>query len=626
MTAEIVLDGLRKTYGAGEAVVALDSVDLKVTAGEFVAIEGESGSGKSTLLSIVGLLDVPTSGRYVLRKRAVSGVPRSALPALRSDNFAYIFQSFHLLERRTVLDNVALPLLYRGVGRQEAEDAAWDALAQVGMQQFAHRRGSVLSGGQRQRVAIARALSSHAPILVADEPTGNLDSANTENVVQALEEVNASGTTVLLVTHSADVAARTRRRVQVSDGRVVSDTGTPPGHRPPVARRSPVGQPSRVRALPALRDIAANLSSRPARMVGTVLAVAVAVGLVVATLGLSYAASSQVSSLFDAVASREVAITQTLDEEHSVPTEDVLDRLRELNGVEAVADVVEYTADVQSGDRRDSFQAAWVHARGDIVEAGRLSLDDGSEVRDLGADEALVGQALAERLDLAPVETSPTIIVNGIPLVVVGVFTKSPREAEWIGAVLTAPAPVPPLTQGENKTLLKTRAGAAQQVAREAPLVIDPYLPDQVRVASPPDPSGMRGSIEASVASSMLVVTLVAFVGAVLSVVLASLASAAERRVEFGLRRALGARSGHIAGMLAIESTFAGAAGGVLGLVGGLTAVLAVTVVNRWTPIFDFRVALLALAAGVGVSIIGSVGGAVRAMRIEPNGALRPLQ
>ncbi|WP_146115349.1 ATP-binding cassette domain-containing protein [Microbacterium sp. MYb62] len=616
------------TYGRDGNVVALDGADLKIEAGEFVAIEGESGSGKSTLLSLIGLLEKPTSGTYRLRGRAADSVPSSGLSALRSDNFSYIFQGFHLLERRTVLDNVALPLLYRGLSPEEARARAADALQRVDMESFANTQGNVLSGGQRQRVAIARALASKAPILVADEPTGNLDSANTENVVQALEEVNASGTTIVLVTHSADVASRAHRRVRVSDGKITDDTPmvSPEG----VGRsalRTPPGHASQVRPSAAARDILENLLSRPSRLVGFLAAVAVAVGLVVATLGLSYAASSQVSTLFDAVASKEVTITQAIDEETLPPTAQTLDRLRGLNGVEAVADAVEYVALVQSGDGREAVQTPWIHARGEVVEAGRLTLVAGSSWSgELGPDEVLVGEALAERLNIAAVGASPTIVVNGVPHVVVGVFSKSPRQAEWIGAVLTAPEPLPPLTTGVDDTLITTRVGAAQQVAREAPLVMNPFAPESVKVASPPDPSGMRNSIEASVASSMLVVTIVALVGTILSVALASLASAAERRVEFGLRRALGAKSRHIASMLAVESALTGVVGAILGLAGGLVAVLAVTLANRWTPIFDIRLAGLAIIVGVIVSVFGSLAGAIRAIRIQPNSALRPLQ
>jgi putative ABC transport system ATP-binding protein len=218
---------MSKTYGQGEArVLALDDVDLKVARGEFAAIVGPSGSGKSTLMNILGCLDRPTQGEYYLDGQDVSRLSRNELAAVRSRKIGFIFQSFNLLPRLPALDNVALPLLYNLDGalsvRQMRQRAA-EALRQVGLQDRAHHRPSQLSGGQQQRVAIARALVNNPALVLADEPTGNLDSKSGQEILDLLHRLHSQGVTLLLVTHASEIARQAQRIIQVSDGRVLED-------------------------------------------------------------------------------------------------------------------------------------------------------------------------------------------------------------------------------------------------------------------------------------------------------------------------------------------------------------------------------------------------------------------
>lgn len=220
----ICLSALRKTYIMGQAEVeALKAIDLSIDHGELVAIMGPSGSGKSTLLNILGCLDVPTSGSYQLAGRDVSQLSHSELAIERGRRIGFVFQSFELLGRRTALENVELPLVYHGLSKtQRRQKASW-ALERVGLIGRAHHRPNQLSGGQRQRVAIARALVHQPSLILADEPTGNLDTSTGLEILDLFDELNAEGQTILVVTHEQEVANRCRRIVRIRDGNILSD-------------------------------------------------------------------------------------------------------------------------------------------------------------------------------------------------------------------------------------------------------------------------------------------------------------------------------------------------------------------------------------------------------------------
>jgi putative ABC transport system ATP-binding protein len=222
--ALIELADVRKFYRVGEEEVhALDGVSFSVKKGEWVGIVGQSGSGKSTLMNILGCLDSPSSGLYRLNGTDVRGLSDNALADLRNKEIGFVFQTFQLLARSTALANVELPLIYRGVSRSERRKRAQDALAKVGLSQRMNHKPNELSGGQRQRVAVARALVGEPSLLLADEPTGNLDTATGEDIIRLFEELNRAGHTILLVTHEPRLAARCPRAVRLSDGKVVAD-------------------------------------------------------------------------------------------------------------------------------------------------------------------------------------------------------------------------------------------------------------------------------------------------------------------------------------------------------------------------------------------------------------------
>ena len=216
---------LYKIYNEGKEseVRALDGVTLQIDKGEFVAIVGQSGSGKSTMMNVLGCLDIPTYGEYFLDGNDINTLTDKQLARIRNREIGFIFQGYNLIQELDALENVTLPLIYRGVSVFDREDMAMEALAKVGMDDRAHHRPSEMSGGQQQRVAIARAIATAPPIIMADEPTGALDSKTGRHVLEILRDLYRGGTTILLITHDDGIAATAKRVVRLSDGKIISD-------------------------------------------------------------------------------------------------------------------------------------------------------------------------------------------------------------------------------------------------------------------------------------------------------------------------------------------------------------------------------------------------------------------
>lgn len=220
----IEIRNMCKIYNPGENEVrALDHVDLQIDRHEFVAIIGQSGSGKSTLMNMLGCLDVPTSGTYYLNGQDVSHLTDDELSDIRNREIGFIFQGFNLIANMTALENVELPLIYRGVPKKEREELSRTALKKVGLEKRMDHKPSEMSGGQQQRVAIARAIAQAPPVILADEPTGNLDSGSTKEIMGILKELHKEGRTVILITHDNEIAARAKRIIRIMDGKIVAD-------------------------------------------------------------------------------------------------------------------------------------------------------------------------------------------------------------------------------------------------------------------------------------------------------------------------------------------------------------------------------------------------------------------
>ncbi len=226
MSALVEIKDVCKVYNPGENEVrALDHVSLIIDEQEFVAIIGHSGSGKSTLMNMLGCLDVPTSGEYWLHGQDVSALSDDALSDIRNREIGFIFQGFNLIPNLTALENVELPLIYRGVSKSVREELSVEALKKVGLEHRMDHKPSEMSGGQQQRVAIARAIAQAPPVILADEPTGNLDSNSTKEIMDILKGLHKEGRTVILITHDNEIAAQAKRVIKIRDGKIESDSG-----------------------------------------------------------------------------------------------------------------------------------------------------------------------------------------------------------------------------------------------------------------------------------------------------------------------------------------------------------------------------------------------------------------
>ena len=224
MSKLIEIRDMCKIYNPGENEVrALDHVNLTIDQNEVVAIIGQSGSGKSTLMNMLGCLDVPTSGTYILNGQDVSGLTDDQLSDIRNREIGFIFQGFNLIAGLTALENVELPLIYRGVAKKERDQLSRMALEKVGLKERMHHKPSEMSGGQQQRVAIARAIAQAPPVILADEPTGNLDSGSTKEIMEILKGLHKEGRTVILITHDNEIAAKAKRNSRIMDGKIVDD-------------------------------------------------------------------------------------------------------------------------------------------------------------------------------------------------------------------------------------------------------------------------------------------------------------------------------------------------------------------------------------------------------------------
>lgn len=224
MGALIHIEDMKKIYNPGENEVrALDGIDLDIEKGDLVAIVGHSGSGKSTLMNMLGCLDTPTSGKYVLDGQDVASMTDNQLADVRNKEIGFIFQGFNLISNLDAVGNVELPLVYRGVSKNERKQLAMEALKSVGLEDRMKHKPNEMSGGQQQRVAVARAVAAKPPIILADEPTGNLDTKSTQEIMEILKELHRSGRTVIIITHDEEIASQAHRVIRILDGRIEED-------------------------------------------------------------------------------------------------------------------------------------------------------------------------------------------------------------------------------------------------------------------------------------------------------------------------------------------------------------------------------------------------------------------
>lgn len=647
-----------KQFGTEPAVNALIDVDLTVRRGEWLSITGPSGSGKSTLMNIIGCLDRPTNGLFLFEGIETTTLGEYERAGIRSRRIGFVFQAFHLLPYRSVLENVMLAEVYRRHTSRGRRERAMEVIRRVGLSHRADFPPFKLSGGECQRVAIARALMGSPALLLCDEPTGNLDSKNTEAILDLLRVLNNDGMTIIVVTHDESVACRGSRRVDMKDGMLSAHPGstgsgsipypaeTAPAqdrcHGAPLARSVATVSVSGMTLRDLLAEATAGMLARPARMALTVLGIVIGMSALVATIGLTRTAGNRIISQFDQLAATELfisarpgSVTGMIDP-RAMPW-DAPERLERLNGVVAVGLLTDVniqaalvsTSPVVDPANPTAFRLAVRAASPGLFAAVRATLASGrflDEGHSARADRvAILGPEAARRLGIGGVERLPAIFIGDQPWLVMGILRDVVRKPELLGSVI-----IPEGTAryffgllGPGLVVVETKIGAAYLIAAQARAALRPDDPRALRVQLPLEPRRVRDDVQTDLNVMFLLLGGLSLVVGALGIANITLVGVMERTKEIGLRRAIGATKRHVALQFLFESASMGVVGGMLGSSIGLLIVVGVSAYQVWTPVLDPLAPLLAPAVGGAIGLLSGVYPASRAAQLEPAEAFR---
>ncbi len=633
-----------RQFGVEPPVNALVDVNLRLEPGEWLAITGPSGSGKSTLLNVIGCLDRPTSGDYIFDGIDTATLNDNKRAGLRSRRIGFVFQSFHLLPHRSVLENVMLAEVYRKQSRRGRRKRALAAIERVGLSHRANFLPTRLSGGEKQRVAIARALVGSPSLLLCDEPTGNLDSKASANILALFEALHQQGLTLVIVTHDDSVAKRAGRRVHIIDGALTEDTDweskREPTHPPQTRLNTNAISRSGITLYDLLDEAIAGLFARPGRMMLTMLGIVIGLTALVATLGLSRTANNRIIGRFDELAATEIFVTTKPAPDGANPEAlpwDAPTRLRRLNGVVAagtlspvdVGDTLVSASLVQDPQSQTDFKLAVQAASPGLFEAVRADLETG-RLPDLGhsnrADRvAVLGPGAALRLGIVGVEQLPAIAIGDHLYLVIGILHDVARQPDLLGSII-----IPEGTarhdfglSSPQLVVVETQVGAAKLIAQQAPLALRPDDPTVLKIASPPEPQRVREAVQSDLNVMFLLLSGLSLIVGAIGIANITLVSVMERTGEIGLRRSIGATRGHIAAQFLLESTSIGVVGGILGASFGILTVVAVSAYQVWTPVLDPSAPFVAPLIGGVIGLVSGTYPALRAAHLEPVEAFR---
>ena len=633
-----------RTFGSDPAVHALIDVDLRLEPGEWLAITGPSGAGKSTLLNVIGCLDRPTRGHYLFEGIDTATLSDNERAGLRSRRIGFVFQLFHLLPHRSVLENVMLAEVYRKQSHRSRRERALAAIDKVGLSHRADFLPTRLSGGEKQRVAIARALVGSPSLLLCDEPTGNLDSKASANLLDLFETLHQQGLTLVIVTHDENVAKWAGRRVHIIDGSLTEDTDGESKRELAPSPKTGVDTTPISRSGITLRDLfdeaIAGLFARPWRTALTMLGIVVGLAALVATMGLSRTASNRIIGRFDELAATEIFVTTKPAPNGANPETlpwDAPTRLRRLNGVVAAGtlspvntgDALVRSSLVKDPQSQTDFNLSIQAASPGLFTAVRADLASG-RFPDLGhsarADRvAVLGPGAALRLGIVGVEQLPAIAIGDKLYLIIGILRDVARQPDLLGSVI-----IPEGTarhdfglSSPQLVVVETKIGAARLIAQQTPLALRPDDPSVLKIASPPEPQRVRDAVQSDLNVLFLLLGGLSLVVGAIGIANITLVSVMERTGEIGLRRSIGATRGHIAAQFLLESTSIGVVGGILGASLGILTVVAVSAYQVWTPVLDPSAPFLAPLVGGAIGLVSGTYPAVRAARLEPVEAFR---
>lgn len=637
----IQLENVRRYYGAGDTEVrALDGVSLTINQGEFVAIVGQSGSGKSTLMNILGCLDRPTDGTYTVRGESISRLDADELAALRRETFGFIFQRYNLLASVTASENVEIPAVYAGLGQEERRTRAKELLARLGLGERTGHKPGELSGGQQQRVAVARALVNDAEVILADEPTGALDSGSSAELLALLEGLHESGRTIILITHDEKVAARAKRVVTIEDGRIVSDSGDQQGHqetREPYryTRKgpSPIGQVFEAVKM-AFRSLRANLF----RTALTLLGVVIGVSAVVAMLAIGQGSQQDVMARFESLGpnllfARPGAPDQRQrgDAIATLTLQDA-DALGELDNIIAAVPSRSSNATLRVGsnDARSQIEGVsedWPIVQNRGMKFGTFFTEDDMDRR-IGV--VVLGTTTAGNLfDDVQSAVGQYVFLGGAPFEVSGVLEE--RGATAWGQDQDDVALVP-ITTGMMRLFGQSylssitlavddtdRISETEEAARALLLARHGTEDFQLRNTA----SFLESMQEAQSSFSILlgsVASISLLVGGI-GVMNIMLVSVSERTREIGVRMATGARRSDIMIQFVVEALVVGGLGGIVGVLFGL-GVCFILAKSGMTIAVTAMPAILAFTSALGTGLVFGLLPARKAARLDPVTAL----
>ncbi|WP_284974261.1 ATP-binding cassette domain-containing protein [Arthrobacter sp. efr-133-TYG-104] len=630
---------LQRVFGGAVPTVALKEASFTVRAGEFIAIVGPSGSGKSTLLNVLGLLDKATGGTFEIAGRSVGTLTERERNELRSGTIGFVFQNSYVLPHEPAGMNAALGLRIQGVPLAQRSATVDSVLRQFGLSGRAPVQASLLSGGERQRLAIARAMAPGPQILLADEPTGNLDSRNTSLVINDLREMAGRGVAVVVITHDDKVAAAADRRLTLADGILSEEASTTPaaGLRPQTDLGVRPGKRGSVllRTLESMADGLNSLSSRPLRTALLLMAFLLGVGGLVAATGLTQTTSRQVAERLDLAALDELRFTDNRLPTGTVPTDAEQQATYTAVGALAGVERVGLTSIIAPADApitRSFPSTAYFNGPIELADANRLELLDGdmtphTALNNLAAfpemPAAVIGAKAAATIGIQRAAPGVVIWVAGNAVPVVAVVENSPRDASAEDKVFLNPPAASGIKNLQPTYVARTKPGFPAPLSEAIPLALSPNNPGAINVQTVADLRNLKTGIGTELGVMVGLVSGVLLILASLTAATAMYLSVQARSGEVALRRALGASRWSIARMFLVEGIIIGSAGGLAGSVLGTSAVVAIAAANRWTPVITPTMPALGIAVGVLTGAISAVYPAIVAARADPAMILR---
>lgn len=641
----ISLRGVTKEY-KNQDIPALSKIDLTIYPGEFLAITGQSGSGKSTLLNILGLLTSPDSGTYTVKGTELGQLTEKQRDALRSHHFGFIFQSSHVLGYETVAKNAMLGLRLQNRPLEERLRGAETWVEKVGLGHRSDARGNQLSGGERQRLAIARAMATDPAVLLADEPTGNLDSQNAQLVFEQLKAINATGTTVVLITHDAHLASQVPRQVVLHDGVITKDetvAGSAPGKLPETVAQLTTAEKAGQKSTPAWVDDALDalnyISLTPFKALTLIFAFMLGIGGLVAAQGLSQSASHQVSqtiataALDDVKADISVGETSTAYEGKSVseiktelgtyPGVRTVTAQRPLATGDLLPRLLPFETSRFSGSAYAVDSDYFTYLEAPVSHRQALWQLDGSQ------PVAFVGRKVAEELGIGnPNSGNGVIWLGEKPVTVLGFVEANERDLSaenniYLNLSFGSLAGTESELLGETTFALRTAPGYPAPLAEALPYIINAGAPETVKVSTVGDLRNVQRGVSSNLSSLISGISWLLILLASLTSATTLYTSVQARRSEIALRRAIGASKVSVLRMFLFEGTFFGLAGGIAGASLGVLSLVLICLSLGWVPLVSMGWMSAGVLMGAVTGMVSAAYPAYLAAQAQPAEAIR---